>query len=216
MKSISIQFAALLLAATTVGAADASVISFQTGYSSAGVQADAAGYQSIVEAAVASPAAGYGSGILSNFDDVTNKGLFGSNGNIAFKSAITFGVDALSSGTWAFRAGVDFGNGGAVFLDGAAVALTTHDMWWDHNYANTGGVFQFSSAIAAGNHTLTLYGLEGCCDGGMQVQYNSGAGFQSFNANTLALQAVPEPETYAMMAAGLGMLGFIARRRRQA
>jgi hypothetical protein len=29
------------------------------------------------------------------------------------------------------------------------------------------------------------------------------------------IAAVPEPETYAMMLAGLGLLGFIARRRKQ-
>lgn len=33
---------------------------------------------------------------------------------------------------------------------------------------------------------------------------------------TLAVAAVPEPETYAMMLAGLGLLGFVARRRLQA
>ncbi len=27
--------------------------------------------------------------------------------------------------------------------------------------------------------------------------------------------AIPEPETYAMMLAGLGLLGFVARRRKQ-
>jgi hypothetical protein len=27
--------------------------------------------------------------------------------------------------------------------------------------------------------------------------------------------AIPEPETYAMMLAGLGLLGFVARRRRE-
>ena len=30
-----------------------------------------------------------------------------------------------------------------------------------------------------------------------------------------SLSAVPEPETYAMMLAGLGLLGFAARRRKQ-
>jgi hypothetical protein len=29
------------------------------------------------------------------------------------------------------------------------------------------------------------------------------------------IPAIPEPETYAMMLAGLGLLGFVARRRRQ-
>jgi len=31
----------------------------------------------------------------------------------------------------------------------------------------------------------------------------------------LNVSAVPEPETYAMMLAGLGMMGFMVRRRRQ-
>ena len=31
-----------------------------------------------------------------------------------------------------------------------------------------------------------------------------------------SITAVPEPETYAMMLAGLGLLGFAARRRKQA
>jgi len=38
------------------------------------------------------------------------------------------------------------------------------------------------------------------------------ANFQA-NANTLTVTAVPEPETYAMLLAGLGLLGFVARRK---
>ncbi|MDP1672545.1 MAG: FxDxF family PEP-CTERM protein, partial [Burkholderiales bacterium] len=30
-----------------------------------------------------------------------------------------------------------------------------------------------------------------------------------------SVSAIPEPETYAMMAAGLGLLGFVARRRKK-
>lgn len=33
---------------------------------------------------------------------------------------------------------------------------------------------------------------------------------------TITLAAIPEPETYAMLLAGLGLLGFAARRRKQA
>jgi choice-of-anchor A domain-containing protein len=48
------------------------------------------------------------------------------------------------------------------------------------------------------------------------IQINSGNAFQSVNVNGLAVSAVPEADTYAMLAAGLGLLGFIGRRRKAA
>ena len=42
-----------------------------------------------------------------------------------------------------------------------------------------------------------------------------GGGFFGPNAFTAAAPPVPEPKTYAMLMAGLGLLGFMARRRRK-
>ncbi|MDD5481180.1 FxDxF family PEP-CTERM protein, partial [Rhodoferax sp.] len=36
-----------------------------------------------------------------------------------------------------------------------------------------------------------------------------------FYLSSMTVAAVPEPETYAMLLAGLGMLGAVARRRKQ-
>lgn len=53
---------------------------------------------------------------------------------------------------------------------------------------------------------------------GMTAHQNYGAGVGSmggYPTNLTITAAVPEPETYAMMMAGLGMVGFMARRRRR-
>lgn len=203
------KFAALALALAAIGSANAAVITFQTGSSSADAQSTAQGYADVVNAAVA----GGNTKVLASYDNVSNNSVFGTgNSNIAFKSTIDFGLS--SAGSYSFRAGVDFGKGGAVFLDGTAVDLKTNDMWWEGNYGNSSQYFQVSgAALSAGNHTLTIYGLEGCCDGGQQVQFaKAGEGYQTFTADTLA--PVPEPETYAMLLGGLAMLGAVARRRR--
>ena len=198
MKNLP-KIALSLIAVGVFAHANASTVTVSTGFSNASAQASAAAYQSVVNTAVATPGAGYGTTTIASYNNVTNSSLFGSGSNIAFKSVVNFGVSAADAGTWSFRTGVDFGKGGALFLDGVALDFKSNDMWW------------------AGNYTLSIYGLESCCDGGQQAQFKAGnSNFTSFSSTDGLVSAVPEPTTYAMLLIGLGLLGFTARRKQQA
>lgn len=204
-----------VLASAVFAHAQASTTTIQIAASNAGPQASAAAYQATVDAAVAH---GAKSSVVAVYENISNQTVFGgSNANTAFKSSVSFGVSAAQAGAWEIRSGVDFGNGGALFIDGVALDFKSNDMWWAGNYNNASQHFSVGLNLAAGNHTLNLYGLENCCDGTQQAQFKfGGAGFTSFSANDGLIAAVPEPETYAMLLAGLGLIGFTARRRRAA
>jgi choice-of-anchor A domain-containing protein len=81
------------------------------------------------------------------------------------------------------------------------------------------GAGTFYGNILATKATLT--GVTGTIDGNVAVnnwnsilKVNSGYGFSATLPTVAA--AVPEPETYAMLFAGLGLIGFIARKRKAA
>ena len=192
--------------------ASASLITIETGFSSAGAQVDALAYRSLVDSAVAISSSGYGSTTVAMYDNISNHSLFpsGSFTDIAFKSTVDFYVSPANAGSWQIRAGVDFGFGGAIFVDGMAYDYKTNDMWWDGSYSDSSQYLSINTlTLAAGYHTLNLYGLEGCCDGFQQAQFRIG-GIGDFTTFSVSdnLTPVPEPETHAMLLVGLGLLGF--------
>jgi hypothetical protein len=176
----------------------------------------------VVKAAVKGHSTGYGNVVLPLFDNVDNHALFtsGSNQNIAFDYTVDFNVSKAETGNWEFRFGVDFGNGGAVFLDGVALGYKSNDLWWAGSYSNPSQYFDFTEAMGSGHHQIQVFGLENCCDGGQQGQFRmvNTDSFVTFgskdgiNPNSDAT-TVPEPASVALL--GLGLLGFAATSRRK-
>jgi probable HAF family extracellular repeat protein len=86
-----------------------------------------------------------------------------------------------------------------------------HATVWNGTTATDLNSFLDASTVSAG---WVLYQATGINDNGWIVgnAYNSRL-FEN-HAFLLSVTAVPEAETYAMMLAGLGLMGFVARRRK--
>lgn len=91
-------------------------------------------------------------------------------------------------------------------------------------YNNFAGLTNAPSAYARfgdGNFTPALAGpsciaLQFCdVSGSTFNERDSHWAFDILNVETAVIGVVPEPETYAMLLAGLGLMGFVARRRKQ-
>ena len=195
------KFAAAVSLAIVAGAAGASSISIQTGDDYQSNLASADDYRTAVSAIVGAPTA------FSSYDSLA----LNLNGQ-GLEGTITFYVTSATS--YDFRAGVDFGGGGALFLDGQALDFKGSGMWWNSNYGTASQFLAGSSNLGVGAHTLQLYGFEDCCSGNSQVQFsvNGGQSYTSFASND-GLPAVPEAQNFAMLLAGLGLVGTLARRR---
>jgi hypothetical protein len=85
-----------------------------------------------------------------------------------------------------------YGSGGDLIANGSSSMTGAVDVWTIS-----------ADALATGNYYLQVSGT---------LVSNAGASF----GGSVALNPVPEPETYGMMIAGLGVLGFLARRRKAA
>ena len=137
----------------------------------------------------------------------------------AFSSYTAFNFSASAGdGTWTNPAGTGgISSGGASGVDGCNTG--------NGGFAcmNSSPTFQADLIIAA-NSSYTfmfdVFGATGLNTTGIGAHV--GAGFTQFdqtgNAGILSqntVAAIPEPETYAMLLAGLGLMGFVARRRQR-
>jgi hypothetical protein len=127
------------------------------------------------------------------------------------------------------------GNGGNTFADQYSFTTTVAGSLWGEvlsrggNDRNGLAINDFSLFSADGTELLTAtqnasgqlddwsFTYDNLAAGTYYVQISGsvlGNGAARYNAN-LALAPVPEPETYAMMLGGLGLLAVAARRRKQ-
>jgi guanyl-specific ribonuclease Sa len=99
--------------------------------------------------------------------------------------------------------------------------LDTGDIWNSNSASNTDGVNHIYSTSFSGDTVLgipagTYVGFEDIHGGG-DFDYNDQA-FIFTNISTLAekhISPVPEPETYAMLLIGLGLVAFTVRSRKR-
>lgn len=104
-----------------------------------------------------------------------------------------------------------------IFLGAASQAATTSKDKILFNFTQAASLN--ISSIGVTGSILAPYASvsfsNGSLDGTLIAQSVSGSGTYKINSFTGTIAAVPEPQTWAMMMAGLGMLGIVLRRRRR-
>lgn len=144
---------------------------------------------------------------MSSWEGNTSAGYsanFGNPGvNSTFDDALTFSIPSDASGN---------GTINVVGLSDSTFSFTKFTLWegsTDTTFSGATGSntssLNFSGGAAPGQYRLNVAGTRGGSVG-------SYAG--NIVIRPAVVSAIPEPETYAMLLAGLGLLGYSARRRK--
>ena len=167
-------------------------IKFNTRFSTANPSNKAAAYAALDAAPLVTP--GYGCTFITDFTGVFNRGEFAPpdrNGNFVAYSESFFEVTAAEAGVWSFRYGGDFGRGGALYVNDIALEEQWNDdLWWAFNWAASSEVLEGSITLTEGYHKLEVIGFEGCCDGGITVQFRKpGGSYQTFQTSAIDVRS---------------------------
>ncbi len=195
---------AAALATLTLGAGSAHAAYSLTGLI-AGPVANPGSFTATVDASVADSEATL---------DFVLTGFRSLDGYNTYQDVLTLTINGLETFTGSFNLGgggpsdTMFGSGTAVTLNSYGVSPGTSIGW----SGGTTSVSGLSFNLLAGLNTFNFaYSAPGVNNWGGQSVNDEGWGIAS-----ASVSAVPEPETYAMLLAGLGMMGTIVRRRNKA
>lgn len=143
-----------------------------------------------------------------------------SNVNSAFSSTNTVLVDiwtaAPTLATWTSSSvfsGVQSASYASHVVDVAlpGISLGAGDYWIGFMITNDLGVSTYRSASTG---LSTQWNIDPVTFA--PISFRGDFGQAAIRVNGTIVSAVPEPETYAMLMAGLGVMGFVSRRRRKA
>ncbi len=103
-----------------------------------------------------------------------------------------------------------------LFTSQTPMSWNQWESWYETSYVSINGGNNILLADMTSWVTSGIYNLGPSFSGTLTFGFDSTyfANMNDFSQSSLQISAVPEPETYAMLLAGLGLLGFTARRRK--
>jgi hypothetical protein len=126
------------------------------------------------------------------------------SGPVTFSSAITMELGGLTPGSGHDK--ITFS--GPVTLAGADLNVLWYGGWTGHD-GDIYDLFDWDGGLTGTFGQVNMASLDSGLMWDLSMLYTTG------EISIHGVTAVPEPETYAMMLAGLGLLGFVARRRKK-